>query len=192
MRYTRKQSEDTRTKLVAACGRAFRRQGLTGIGVDGLAKEAGVTSGAFYRHFDSKNAAFEEVAVDALDGLVRSVDSLRRAYPLDWEARFIDFYLGERLKCELEESCPLQALTPDVVRTEIDTRRRYEKSLKRLVDCVAEGLSRVPEAERRARATALLSLLSGGVTIARSLASDALRDTMVVGLKSAAQLLIGR
>ena len=60
MVYREEQKKLTRQRIVDAAGRGFRRGGYGGIGVDGLAKEAGMTSGAFYVHFDSKKAAFRE------------------------------------------------------------------------------------------------------------------------------------
>jgi AcrR family transcriptional regulator len=54
------QKEQTRQRILEAAGRSFRKGGFGGIGVDGLAKEAGLTSGAFYVHFGSKAEAFRE------------------------------------------------------------------------------------------------------------------------------------
>ena len=50
--------EETRLKMRVAASRSFRAHGFAGVGVDGIAKEAGVTSGAFYSHFGSKDGAF--------------------------------------------------------------------------------------------------------------------------------------
>ena len=58
--------------MVAAAGRGFRRQGFGGIGVDGLAKEAEVASGAFYGHFSSKGEAFKAALVAGLTSCARA------------------------------------------------------------------------------------------------------------------------
>lgn len=58
-----KRKEETWRLMLEAAGRAFRSPGYDGIGVDGLAKGAGVTSGAFYAHFGSKAAAFDAAIV---------------------------------------------------------------------------------------------------------------------------------
>ena len=69
------QKEESRARILASAGRGFREHGFGGLGVDGIAKGAGVTSGAFYAHFPSKAAAFREaVAVgmaDLREGIVR-------------------------------------------------------------------------------------------------------------------------
>ena len=70
MRYGPGHKDEARSKILNAAGRGFRSLGFGGIGVDGLAKDAGVTSGAFYGHFSSKAEAFKAAAVA---GLVRRV-----------------------------------------------------------------------------------------------------------------------
>jgi AcrR family transcriptional regulator len=67
VRYKTGHKEEARARMVAAAGRGFRRQGFGGIGVDGLAKEAEVTSGAFYGHFSSKGEAFKAALVAGLE-----------------------------------------------------------------------------------------------------------------------------
>ena len=49
---------ETRSRIIDAAGRSFRSNGYAGIGVDGIAKAAGVTSGAFYAHLGSKKWCF--------------------------------------------------------------------------------------------------------------------------------------
>src|SRR2546425_2773958 len=66
MRYAPDHKDKAKTKILHAIGRGFRRLGFGGVGVDGLAKEAGVTSGAFYGHFPSKAEAFKAAAVAGL------------------------------------------------------------------------------------------------------------------------------
>ena len=78
---------ETRRKIIDAAGRGFRKHGYAGIGVDGLAKSAGVTSGAFYAHLGSKNGAFE-VALEAgldevIEGVPDSADQVSPAPPSD-------------------------------------------------------------------------------------------------------------
>lgn len=171
MRYPPEHKQQARARIVEASGKAFRRHGYGGVGIDGLAKEAGVTSGAFYGHFKSKDLAFLEIAVEGLKALEEGVAALQAAHGRDWIAPFVDFYLGERRTCELSESCALQSLTPDVMRADAETRAAYEKAFAKVVDQVAKGLpDLIPEAAHR-RALALLSLLSGGVTLARGMAS---------------------
>lgn len=171
MRYGPEHKKLARARIVEASGKAFRRHGYGGVGIDGLAKEAGVTSGAFYGHFKSKDLAFREIAIRGLWELRVAIAGLQAAHGEDWIAAFVDFYLGERRTCELGESCALQSLTPDVMRADAETRAAYEGAFGEVVEQVAGGLAHLAPDVARQRALALLSMLSGGVTVARGMAS---------------------
>ena len=168
MRYGPGHKEEAKAKILGAVGRGFRRLGFGGIGVDGLAKEAGVTSGAFYGHFPSKAEAFKAAAVAGLVELREAVEQLRASDGDAWLKNFTDFYMSTRRTCEMGESCALQSLTPEVARADNETKAAYEAELLRVVDAVAEGLPDCTLPQRRKAAWAVLSILSGGVTLARA------------------------
>jgi AcrR family transcriptional regulator len=132
MRYRAEHKQEAREKLLEAAGRGFRRLGYGGIGVDALAKEAGVTSGAFYGHFKSKDAAFETAALAGLEDLRAGIAALQAEQGARWAEAFIAFYLGERLTCALDASCGLQSLTPDVTRDRAPGSERRRPAAKGL------------------------------------------------------------
>lgn len=171
MRYAQSHKEEARGRILGAAGRGFRRLGYDGIGVDGLAREAGVTSGAFYGHFPSKADAFKAAAVVGLVDLREAIEGLRTEQGEHWLAAFAAFYMSVRRTCELGESCALQSLTPEVARADGETKAAYEAELLKVIDAVAEGLRHGNLEKRRQTAFVILSLLSGSVTLARS-ASD--------------------
>ncbi|MBW8734343.1 MAG: TetR/AcrR family transcriptional regulator [Asticcacaulis sp.] len=113
-RYGPGHREEAKAKLLAAVGRGFRKCGYGGIGVDGLAREAKVTSGALYSHFGSKDAAFKEAIVSGTDELRDNIRKLQADQGSRWLEIFVDFYLGPKRVCEMEDSCALQSLTPEV------------------------------------------------------------------------------
>src|SRR3989338_5149506 len=104
----------TRQRILEAAGRGFRKGGFGGAGVDGLAKEAGVTSGAFYVHFDSKAAAFREAVVIGMQELKDGVRHFQAQHGQDWWPTFVRFYLGSKRRSELVDSCALQSLAPEM------------------------------------------------------------------------------
>jgi AcrR family transcriptional regulator len=169
MRYGPTHKEDARAKILHAAGRGFRAHGYGGIGVDGLAKEAGVTSGAFYGHFPSKADAFHAAAVAGLVELREAVESLRAKDRQRWLAKFVEFYLSFKRTCEMEDSCALQSLTPEVARAGQKTKIAYEAEMLRLIEAIAGGLPHGSLPRRRKTAWAILALLSGGVTLARAI-----------------------
>ena len=190
MRYPPEHKQQARARIVEASGKAFRRHGYGGVGIDGLSKEAGVTSGAFYGHFKSKDLAFREIAIRGMEELRDGIAALQAAYGEDWGAAFVDFYLAERRTCELGESCALQSLTPDVMRADAETRAAYEVVFGQIVEQIAKGLPHLPPEIARHRAIVLLSLLSGGVTVARSMASTEQSAAIGNALRSTAIALV--
>jgi AcrR family transcriptional regulator len=185
-RYKTDHKEQTRKRIISAAGRCFRKGGYSGIGVDGLAKEAGVTSGAFYGHFPSKEDAFKETVIQGLRQVHEAVLQLQAEHGDRWIHVFIDFYLSTRRTCDLAEACALQALTSEVARSNVSVRMVYQEELIKVVNAVAQGLPMGITDENINRAWALLALLSGGVTMARALASDELSAQVAEGIHAAA------
>lgn len=169
MRYGPNHKEDARTKILHAVGRGFRAQGYGGIGVDGLAKEAGVTSGAFYGHFPSKADAFQAAAVAGLVELREAVELLQAKDRDRWLTKFVHFYMSFKRTCEMKDSCALQSLTPEVARAGQETKIAYESEMLRLIEAIAGGLPNGFLPTRRKTAWAIIALLSGGVTLARAI-----------------------
>lgn len=190
MRYGPEHKAATRTKILAAAGRGFRRLGYAGIGVDGLAKEAGVTSGAFYGHFGSKAEAFEAVALAGLVELRANIVALQAREGDAWLAGFVDFYLSVKRTCELGTSCALQSLTPEVARAEPATRTAYEAELVRVADAVAAGVPGPSLAARRKLAWTILAMLAGAVTIARATDDAKLGAQIAAGVKAGVAALV--
>ena len=189
MRYGPGHKDEARSRILNAAGRGFRRLGFGGIGVDGLAKEAGVTSGAFYGHFPSKAEAFKAAAVAGLVQLREAIEDLRAREGEDWLATFVDFYMSVRRTCDLSESCALQSLTPEVARADHDTRAAYEAELLEVAEAVAQGLPNGSLPARRKAAWAILAMLSGGVSLARSAADPKTGAQIAAGIKSAVMAL---
>jgi len=179
------QKEESRTKILKSAGRGFRSRGFGGLGVDGLAKDANVTSGAFYAHFKSKADAFREAVIVGLQDLRHGVEQMRKQQGNRWRTSFIDFYMGDRRTCDLAESCALQSLSSEVARADDDVRQAYELELKTIIDAVAAGLEGKPKA-RREEATALLALLVGGVTLARAVNDPGVSSDIASAVRKAA------
>ncbi len=177
--------EEGRARILASAGRGFRRHGYEGLGVDGLAKEAGVTSGAFYAHFKSKAAAFRDAIVAGMEELRAGITSMREMHGPAWVGAFINFYLGDRRTCDLANSCALQSLTGDVARSDEGARGAFEAELIKVIEAASVGNDGVP----RAQMIAILALLTGGVSLARAIRSPALSDEIAQAVCTAAKRL---
>jgi TetR/AcrR family transcriptional repressor of nem operon len=175
---------DAREKLIEAAGRGFRTGGYGGIGVDGLAKEAGLTSGAFYAHFDSKAEAFAVAVTEGMQCLRYGVETFQETHGKDWLGPFVDFYLGQRMDVELNDACALPTFTSDVSRSSVETRAAYSDELKRIAGIMADGL---PGNNLEARAWQILSILSGAAGMARAVTDPAMRAAIIEAAKLAAR-----
>lgn len=176
MRYSIEHKQETRERILDAAARLFRREGYGGSGIGPLTKEAGVTNGAFYGHFKSKSEAFRAVVLSGMQQLKDAVAALKAEQGARWRRSFIAFYLGQRRTCDLDESCALVSLSPEVMRADDETRDEYEKVLASIIEEVSSGLPDLPGDDHDDRAIALLSLLAGGVTLARAVRDPAVSE----------------
>lgn len=172
--------------MIAAAGRGFRRKGFAGIGVDGLAKEAQVTSGAFYSHFPSKDAAFREAVEVGVEELRAGIEAYQSKYGPNWLQHFIDFYLSEKRTCDLGLSCAMQSLSPEVARSDTETQAIYRAGMLRVVEQIAKGLPSESAEDGEARAWRLVSILAGAVTLARAVGDATLAASIANSARAAA------
>ncbi|TDG03162.1 TetR/AcrR family transcriptional regulator [Paraburkholderia guartelaensis] len=189
MRYTAEHKIETRKRIVDAASRLFRREGYGGSGIDGLTKEAGVTNGAFYGHFKSKSEAFRTVVLAGMEQLRLTVADLKTSHGKRWLKTFIGVYLGPKRTCDIGESCALPSFSPEMVRSDAETREAYEAELRRLIEEVSAGLPDEAGAARDDKAIALLAMLSGGVTLARAVPDPALSKRIAEAVERAALVL---
>lgn len=175
----------TRQQILAAAGRGFRKGGFGGAGVDGLAKEAGVTSGAFYVHFDSKAAAFRESVVQGMSDLKDAVRHFQTTYGRTWWREFVRFYLGAKRKCELPESCALQSLAPEVARSDASSRAAFEVELLEVAAAIASGPPSDDAPSDVDAAWAAMATLVGAVTFARAVNDPEAADRIAAAAERA-------
>jgi AcrR family transcriptional regulator len=162
------QKAQTRERILSAAARSFRKGGFGGVGVDGLSKAAGVTSGAFYVHFDSKAAAFRESVVRGVADVVQGVEHFQTLHGKRWWSEFVHFYLGEKRKCDLGESCGMQSLASEVARADGDSRSAFTVELLKVATAIANGPKDAGAPATIDGAYAAIATLIGAVTLARA------------------------
>ena len=157
---------ETRKRILDAAGRLFRKQGIDGVGVDAVMREAGLTHGGFYLHFDSKEALAAEVSRSLLEQAAGNWDRISRSHDRRSAlARIVTGYLDpEHVGAGL--CCPLATLGSDVAR-----RDASRGAIHAAMNGMIEALARCVPGRRRQRALATLSTLVGAVVLAR-LAND--------------------
>lgn len=169
MRYPPDQKARARNALLQAGGRSLKANGFNGIGVDGLAAAAGVTSGAFYSNFRGKEAMLEAI-IDAELGepFLSDTDSVTRE---DGRARLISFlreYISADHSLDPAQGCVMPALSADVARADPTVKDAYERKMRAMVDRIA-GLLDGSRSDRQRRAWSILALMVGSIVISRAI-----------------------
>ena len=178
--------EQTRARILDAASQSFRSSGYAGTGVDGIAKAAGVTSGAFYAHFGSKDGAFEAALATGMDEVMAGIPNFQREFGKEWVAAFADYYIGEAHRNDLACGCAMTTLSPEVVRADPDIHMAYEANMNKIIGLIADGLEGPSDEVRRARAWAMLSTLIGGLTLSRAVSNPDIANGIAAAARSAA------
>jgi AcrR family transcriptional regulator len=172
MRYPPDQKAKAREALVRAGARSLKTSGFNGIGVDGLAASAGVTSGAFYSNFPNKVAMLEAV-IDAFVGepFLSDSDSVTVAEGRSLLQNFVEDYLSIHHSMHPADGCVVPALSADVSRAQPSVQEAYERKISTLAQRIASVLDGDPS-DRERRAWSIVALMVGGITISRGMADE--------------------
>lgn len=175
MRYKPEQKQQTAANILAAAERGFRLGGYGGIGVDGLAQEAGVTSGAFYKHYSSKAAVFEAAVNAGMQKFESNIEGIQASHGDGWLKAVADYYLSREHRENIAEGCVVPGLSGEVSRSTDQVRNDYQDGLKRIAERVAAGLTDADD-DSKSHAWAILAMLAGGVLMSRAVQDEKLAD----------------
>lgn len=179
-------TKNTKERILEAAARGFRTKGYSGIGIDALAKEAGVTSGAFYGYFRSKEDAFLETVITGIAEFRAGIGKYRSNNGDRWTTALIDYYFGRPHRENLTKGCALPIFSPEVIRSEGRVRFAYQMELVKLNEAIAAGLTIGDERENQNRAWVLMALMIGGVTLARAVRDESLSDRIAFAVHEGA------
>jgi TetR/AcrR family transcriptional repressor of nem operon len=165
----------THERIVAVASKRFREKGLTGIGIACLMKEAGLTVGGFYKHFDSRGELVAEAIGSALQTWKRQADAAASGgRPFTYESLLND-YLSEAHRDDPGRGCPVGALAGDIARTGKRTRAVVTKQIAEQIELLANLLRETSEenkSARRSRAIMTYCALVGAISIARVVSDE--------------------
>src|SRR5215212_297664 len=188
MRYSKDHKQATRQRIVEAAGRRFKEDGIDGAGVATVMSEAGLTNGAFYGHFRSKEDLVANVLADQLRAQRQSFD----AQPSDRAGleAFIRSYLSPRHRDQRADGCPSAALLDEIVRRPAATRQVFTDELLSTADDVAARLDRTDAEAARTDALTILGFMIGALQLARALADRDLSEQILARSREAALKLL--
>jgi TetR/AcrR family transcriptional repressor of nem operon len=179
MRYPPEQQEKTRLAILAAATRLFKKKGYTGVSIDAIADAAGLTSGALYSQFASKQELFNAVLDVELGVVAKRWAQLRHGGKDALDAA-IQSYLSLPHRANAGGGCPVAGLTVDAARCGKSVRAAYEKHFTGVVEQLREALGRSADAAGREPLFAFYALLVGGIVLARSVNDDNIASEILV------------
>jgi TetR/AcrR family transcriptional regulator, transcriptional repressor for nem operon len=187
MRYGKEQKEATRRRIVEAAGRRFKADGIDGAGVAAVMSDAGLTNGAFYGHFTSKEDLVANVLADQLRAQRHSFDAQAPDRGLE---TFIRSYLSPQHRDQPADGCPSAALLDEIARRPAPTRQVFTDELMGVIDDIASCLDPADAKAARADALTIFGMMIGTLQLARALTDRDLADQLLVrGMETALKLL---
>jgi TetR/AcrR family transcriptional regulator, transcriptional repressor for nem operon len=190
MRVSRIQAAENRQTVINVASRLFRERGFDGIGLKDLMEGAGLTQGAFYKQFASKEDLAVEASRRALESASRRWSDAAEQNPDDPLGAVLAFYLSGDHREEKMDGCPIVALGSDAARQGSEVKAAFEAGIKAHLDVLGRFLAGTGGEASGGKAMAILSTMVGAVTLSRVVndpgLAQALLDAAVEQVRKAA------
>jgi AcrR family transcriptional regulator len=171
--------EASHERIVSAAARAIRRSGYNGTGVADIMKEAGLTHGAFYAHFASREAMLAEAADRAGAEANAVAAGVIAAVPPEQALQaLMEAYLSKAHLESIETGCPISALGSEMPRQSPEVRLAATRRIKEMIDLVARQFPDWGQPAAHQRALVTVSTMVGTLMLARAVNDPALSDAL--------------
>jgi TetR/AcrR family transcriptional regulator, transcriptional repressor for nem operon len=168
MRYSKEHKLETHTRIVKKASVRLREKGAHGVGVADLMKEAGLTHGGFYAHFDSREALVIEAFAYAMDRGTAHWRKLAEQTPPEKRlATIVGSYLAPAHRDDPGRGCAIPTLGAEIARASPKTRKAFAAKLEQMIDMFAEQIPGVPRKAARKQAMATIATMMGTLVLAR-------------------------
>lgn len=187
-RYDSHHKEATRARILSAAGKRLKKDGIDGSGVATLMADAGLTNGAFYAHFTSKEHLVTEVIASELAS--QAVEFAALAPGRAGVDEFVRQYLSPGHRDDTRDGCPSAALLDEITRGNKATRKAYTQGLLTTIDDAAARIAPEDPASARTAVLSAFALMIGTVQLARALTDRQLSDALLAqGVTNALAIL---
>ena len=186
MGYSKAQKKKTHKRIVAIASKRFREKGLAGFGIAELMKEAGLTVGGFYKHFDSRDELVAEALSDAFGFWQRQKEAAEAGGPTLSFENLIDDYVSDVHRKNPGAGCAFSALAPEIARSDKRTRALTSEQVQNDIQLLAGLLPGKDKGAARSKAILTFSALVGAMSLARAVSDEALSHEI---LKTVADIL---
>ena len=178
-------SETTHERIVEVAARTLRRNGYGGVGVADVMKQAGLTHGGFYAHFESRDAllaeAIERAGRDSAAVMNRRIDTSRARGQSPLRA-LVEGYLSETHLRGVEGGCVVAALSSEMPRQSPVLLALSTDRVRSLIEMVQRAL---PEGGTPEQAMVIAATMVGTLQLARTLGANAQGKAMLAAARSA-------
>lgn len=186
-RYEKGHKDETRRHILDVASTQFRESGIAAVGLAGIMSEAGLTNGAFYTHFASKEELVREVLNEALNRREeRHKANLENGVALEVTIRD---YLSTRHRDHAGAGCPTAAMVAEIARHPKATREAFTGKMSDLIALMAEQIRQGSAEERRRRAIAIYAIMVGALQLSRAVNDRQLSDEILENAVEAAVTL---
>jgi TetR/AcrR family transcriptional repressor of nem operon len=180
MRYSREHKLETHARIVKKASVRLREKGAHGIGVADLMKDAGLTHGGFYAHFDSREALVIEAFAYAMDRGREHWRKLAEQVPPGKRlAMIVDAYLTPLHRDDPGHGCAVPTLGAEIARESPKTRKAFAAKLEQMIDLFSEQIPDVPRRAARKQAMAAVATMMGTLVMARIAGNGELSDEIL-------------
>jgi TetR/AcrR family transcriptional regulator, transcriptional repressor for nem operon len=187
-RYGKQHKQATRQRILETAGRRLKRDGIDGSGIATLMADAGLTNGAFYAHFASKDDLVATAVADQLRAQRASVSAL--APGRAGVAQYVRAYLSVEHRDNPDDGCPSAALLDEIGRCPDAVKQAYTDGLLAGIDDIAARLAPEDPPSARAKTLSVFALMVGTLQLSRALADRQLADEVLEqGIHNALALL---
>ena len=168
MRVSRIQAAENRQTVIDVASRLFREHGFDGIGLKDLMKGAGLTQGAFYKQFASKEDLAAQASRRALESAFSRWSAAAEANPHDPLGAVTTFYLSMEHRQARMEGCPIVALGSDAARQGCDVKASFEAGIRKYLELLGRWIGAADGEVPDGKAMAILSTMVGAVLLSRA------------------------
>jgi TetR/AcrR family transcriptional regulator, transcriptional repressor for nem operon len=188
-RYGKEHKQQTRQRIIAAAGHRLKQDGIDGSGLAALMADAGLTNGAFYAHFGSKDELVAAVVTDQLRSQQERIGALAGTGRAGLE-QIAREYLSAEHRDNLGDGCASAALLDEIGRCTDATRKAYTDGVMGVVDSLAAVLDQPDRNAARMTALGIYALLTGTLQLSRAVADRQLAEEILEhGITNALALL---
>jgi TetR/AcrR family transcriptional repressor of nem operon len=173
LRVSRDKAAESRKRVIETAGKLFRERGFGGVGVADLMRDAGLTHGGFYKHFESKTELEAEACAHLFEGAAGRMEALA-ATPAEDLPGAIDAYMANYLSPDANAGgaarCPMAALAMEIPRAPEPVQQAYCDGMRRYLAGFETAFANADEAQPREAALFTLASMIGALALARSVA----------------------